>query len=135
MDKQVIIECVWYDSKRDFNKFIRKIENDNVVIIDYLLIKNKLIKADPYTQEPHKSIIGLNIINMIKDCFNGKKDPDIIVYSIKNMNLDTVANFKSLIQRNSNRPYTIGLNILNMSHVPSKEILNKFDYIKVIDND
>jgi hypothetical protein len=43
----VAIECVWYRSKRDFNKFLKSIEDPKAVIIDYLIIKNKLIKADP----------------------------------------------------------------------------------------
>lgn len=134
MDK-LIIECVWYESKRDFNKFIRNLKSDNKVIIDYSLIKNKLLKADPYTEEPHDSIIGLNIIKMLKKCFNGKKEPDMIIYSLKNMSVDTINNFKELLDSKANKPYCFKLNILNMDEVPTKQILNKFDYVKFIDND
>lgn len=134
MDK-LIIECVWYESKRDFNKFVRNLKSEKVVVIDYSLIKNKLLKADPYAEEPHDSIIGLNIIKMLKKCFDGKKDPEVIVYSLKNMSVDTINNFKELLDSKSTKPYCFKLNVLNMDNVPKKQILNKFDYVKFIDND
>ena len=130
----LIIECVWYESKRDFNKFIKSLESNNVSVIDYSLIRNKLIKADPYTNEPHDSIVGLNIMSMLKKCFNGKKEIDVIVYSLKNMELETVVNFKELVETHT-EDYTFILNVLNMQQVPNKKILNKFDYVKFIDND
>lgn len=135
MDK-IIIECVWYNSKRDFNRFVRGLKDKNLSIIDYSLIKNKLIKADPYENEPHDSIIGLNIINMIKSCFDdNKKTPEIIVYSFFNMNLETVINFKELIHSYTDGNHIITLNVLNMEKLPNKSILNKFDCVKFIDND
>lgn len=129
------IECIWYNSKRTFNKFINRLESENVVVIDYALIKNKLIKADPYENIPHDSIIGLNIINMLNSCFNGKRNPEVIVYSFLNMNLETVTNFKDLVNTHTDGNHTIGLNILNMDSIPDKNILNKFDWVKFIDND
>ena len=129
------IECIWYNSKRNFNKFIRGLESENIAIIDYTLIKNKLIKADPYENVPHDSIIGLNIINMLKSCFSGKKEIDTIVYSFLNMNLETVTNFKDLINTHTNGNHIMVLNVLNMDQVPDKNILNKFDFVKFIDND
>lgn len=134
MDK-ITIECVWYNSKRDFNRFVRGLESENVSVIDYSLIKNKLIKADPYENEPHDSIIGLNIISMIKSCFEGTKKPEVIVYSFFNMNLETIVNFKDLINSYTDGNHIIVLNILNMEKVPNKSILNKFDCVKFIDND
>ena len=38
----ILIECVWYKSKREFNKFIKTIEEPEYTVIDYLIIKNKL---------------------------------------------------------------------------------------------
>lgn len=135
MDNKKIIECVWYDSKRTFNKFVRNLDSDSVYVIDYSMIKSKLIKADPYENEPHDSIIGLNIIKMLSSCFGGKKDPDVIVYSFYNMDLETVVNFKELITSHTNGNHTMVLNILEMDEVPSKQVLNKFDCVKFIDND
>ena len=135
MDNKLVIECVWYDSKRSFNKFVRGLDSDKVYVIDYALIKNKLIKADPYENEPHDSIIGLNIIKMIKSCFEGNKNPEVIVYSFYNMDLQTVINFKELIHSHSGGNHTMVLNILDMEEVPVKAVLNKFDCVKFIDND
>lgn len=130
------IECVWYKSKRDFNKFVKAIEDPKVVIIDYLTIKNKLIKADPYREEPHDSIVGLHIINEINGLFvEDKEIPQTIVYSFRDLNTDTVSNFKELIHNNTEENYTFVLNVLKMSRTPSRAILNKFDCIKFVDND
>lgn len=136
MDDNLIIECVWYQSKRDFNKFIRAIEDPKACIIDYSLIKNKLIKADPYNEEPTDSVIGVNIISMIKSSL----DPEghqisTIVYSFKNLTVETVSNFKQLIDQSTNRNRVIILNVLNMDRVPSKKVLNIFDCVKFVDND
>lgn len=131
----ITIECIWYNSKRNFNKFVRGLESEHVTVIDYTLIKNKLVKADPYENIPHDSIIGLNIINMLKSCFSGKKEIDTIVYSFLNMNLETVTNFKDLINTHTDGNHTMVLNVLNMDQVPDKNILNKFDCVKFIDND
>lgn len=131
----ITIECIWYNSKRNFNKFVRGLKSEHVTIIDYTLIKNKLIKADPYENIPHDSIIGLNIINMLKTCFSGKKKTEVIVYSFLNMDLQTVTNFKDLINTHTDGNHTMVLNILNMDQVPNKNILNKFDCVKFIDND
>lgn len=133
----ILIECVWYKSKRDFNKFIKTIEEPNYTIVDYLIIKNKLIKADPYKQDPPDSVIGLNIINMIGAAFNEEKNPDLklIVYSFKNLTKETVVNFRDLIESNTDKEYTLALNVLNMDKTPKREILNKFDCVKFIDND
>lgn len=131
----ITIECIWYNSKRNFNKFVRGLESEHVTVIDYTLIKNKLVKADPYENIPHDSIIGLNIISMLKACFSGKKKTDIIVYSFLNMNLETVTNFKDLINTHTDGNHTMVLNVLNMDQVPDKNILNKFDCVKFIDND
>lgn len=131
----ITIECIWYNSKRNFNKFVRGLESEHVTVIDYTLIKNKLVKADPYENIPHDSIIGLNIINMLKSCFSGKREIDTIVYSFLNMNLETVTNFKDLINTHTDGNHTMVLNVLNMDQVPDKNILNKFDCVKFIDND
>jgi hypothetical protein len=131
-----IIECVWYKSKRDFNKFIKSIEDPSLVIIDYLNIKNKLIKADPYKAEPNDSIIALHIINTVRSIFSEEKQtPTTIVYTFKNLSTDTVSNFRELIESNTEESYTLALNVLKMERTPSRVILNKFDCVKFIDND
>ena len=132
----LIIECVWYRSKRDFNKFVRSIDEEQLSVIDYSIIKNKLIKSDPYNGEPNEYVIGLNIISSIETALGPKKGHvNTIVYSFKNLDADTIINFKDLIQSSTERPVEFVLNVLNMDKVPSKSILNKFDLIRIVDND
>ena len=128
---KITIECVWYNSKRDFNKFVRSIDHTGLVIIDYTLIKSKLIKADPYANEPTNSVIGLNIISMLKKCFQGKKKVKTIIYSLKNMDINTIINFKKLIETHTT-DYNFILNILDNDQIPNKEILSEFDHVKFI---
>ena len=135
MDSNLNIECVLYKSKRDFNKFVRSIEDPQLSIIDYSIIKNKLIKADPYNEEPIDSIIGLNIIQSLKNAVNPEKKPiTTVVYSFKNLNIDTVSNTKDLINSITEREISFVLNVLNMDQIPSKAILSKFDFVKFVDN-
>lgn len=135
MDSNLNIECVWYKSKRDFNKFVRSIDDPQLSIIDYSIIKNKLIKADPYNEEPIDSIIGLNIIQSLKNAVNPEKKPiTTVVYSFKNLNIDTVSNTKDLINSITERKISFVLNVLNMDQMPSKAILSKFDFVKFVDN-
>jgi len=135
MDSNLNIECVWYKSKRDFNKFVRSIEDPQLSIIDYSIIKNKLIKADPYNEEPIDSIIGLNIIQSLKNAVNPEKKPiTTVVYSFKNLNIDTVSNTKDLINSITEREISFVLNVLNIDQIPSKAILSKFDFVKFVDN-
>ena len=131
------IECTWHQSKRDFNKFIKSLGDSKILIIDYLIIQNKLMKADPFKDEPHDSIIGLNIVNMVSKALDEEREniPEIIVYSFKNLNVDTVVNFRDLIEKHTEREYSLALNVLNMPKSPKKEILSKFDCVKFIDND
>ena len=58
-----------------------------------------------------------------------------IVYSFKNLNEDTVVNFIGMVKSKTDRDLNFTLNVLNMSKVPSKDILSKFDSVKFIDND
>lgn len=132
----LIVECVWYQSKRDFNRFIRAIEDSEACIVDYMLIKNKLIKADPNRVEPSDSVIGVNIITMIKNALNPEHASiNTIVYSFKNLNIETVSNFKDLISTYTEREWTITLNVLNMDRVPGKHVSSKFDFVKLVKND
>lgn len=135
----LIIECVWYQSKRDFNKFIRAVVDTNACIIDYSLIKNKLIKADPYSEEPRDTVIGVNIISSIRSALNPTnpeaKQINTIIYSFKNLDIETVSNFKKLIKDHTDRDMTFILNVLNMNRLPSKKVLNAFDLVKFVDND
>jgi len=130
------IECVWYQSKRDFNKFVRAIEDPQLTVIDFSIIKNKLIKSDPYSKEPNDYVIGLNIMNSFKTVMNSeKKKTTTIVYTFRDLSQDTVLNFKEMVYSYTDRDIEFVLNSLNMSDVPSRSVLSQFDFIKFIDND
>ncbi len=130
------IECVWYQSKRDFNKFVRAIEDPQLTVIDFSIIKNKLIKADPYSNEPSDSVIGLNIMNSFKTAMNSeKKKTSTIVYTFRDLDATVISNFKEMVSSYTDREIKFVLNSLNMDRVPSKNILNQFDFVKFIDND
>lgn len=134
---KIRIECTWYKSKRDFNKFIKGLGDVSPLVIDYSIIQNKLMKADPDKEEPHDSIVGLTIINTISRALDEeyKEVPEVIVYSFRDLNTDVVLNFRQLIESHTEREYSLALNVLNMPRAPRKDILSKFDCVKFIDND
>ena len=130
------IECVWCKSKRDFNKFVRAIEDPNSTVIDFSIIKNKLIKADPYSNEPSDSVIGLNIMNSFRTTINSeKKKTTTIVYTFRDLDATVISNFKKMVASYTDMKIEFILNSLNMDKVPSKNILNQFDFVKFVDND
>jgi hypothetical protein len=132
----IVVECIWHQSRRDINRFIRSIEDPCLSVVDHSIITNKLIKADPHGIVPTPSIIGLNIISSIRSAVNlEKKTITTIVYPFKNLNEDTVINFMELVKSKTDRNLTFVLNVLNMPNTPSKNVLNKFDSVKFIDND
>lgn len=130
------IECVWYQSKRDFNKFVRAIEDPQSTVIDFSIIKNKLIKADPYSNEPSDAVIGLNIMNSFKTVMNSeKKITTTIVYTFRELDAEVISNFKKMVSDYTDRKIDFILNSINMEEVPEKKVLNQFDFVKFIDND
>ena len=130
------IECIWYQSKRDFNKFVRSIEDPQLTVIDYSIIKNKLIKADPYHNEPNSFVIGLNIMSYFNNKINSeKKTTTTIVYSFSNLEQDTVNNFKEMVSKQTDREIEFVLNILHTIDTPCNMTLDQFDRVNYINND
>lgn len=132
----LIIECVWCPSRREFNRFIRNIEKDMVKVIDHVSIKNKLIKSDPYGQDPSNSIIGLTIVNEITRCLRLETtNVNRVIYLFKNLDLEIVNNFKEMVELNSEREYTISLTLINTKEAVDTRIASLFDSINTIKND
>lgn len=128
------VECVWCSSKREFNKFIRDIDRKSTKVIDHVSIKNKLMKADPYTKEPNDSIIGLTIMSEIKrflldDRFN------LLIYQFKNLDETTVFNFISYIKDQSESTVEFSLVIIGRDDYPQSGVLEQFESINVLNND
>lgn len=130
------IDCVWCPSRRYFNKFIKDTTKESTKIIDFLSIKNKLIKADPYCGDPNDSLIGLTIINEITRCLRSDtKDVNRVIYVFRTLDLEVVNNFKKLIQTNTERELLISLIIIDKHTRVDNSILSQFDVIKLIQND
>jgi hypothetical protein len=122
------IECTWSPSRRDFNRFIRNIEKGNVKIIDYFLIKNKLIKSDPRAEEPCDSIIGLAIVNEITRILCNDNTNNRVIYLFRNIDYEVVSNFKNLIYANTDN-FEFSLTIINSNIFIEKRVVDLFDYI------
>lgn len=129
----LIIECVWCPSRREFNKFIKDIDKGSVCIIDHAFIKNKLIKADPYGQEPSDSIVGLNIINEITRQLRIENTEICrVIYLFKNLEFDVAYNFKNLIASKSERKFSIILTVIHNNTFVNKSIYDLFDSVNII---
>ena len=130
------IECVWCPSRREFNRFIRNTEKDMVKIIDHVSIKNKLIKSDPYGQDPSNSIIGLTIVNEITRCLRSDTmNVNRVIYLFKTLDFEIVTNFKELVYSNSEREYSISLTLINTREKIEERISVLFDSVNTIKND
>ena len=130
------IDCIWCPSRRDFNRFIKGTVKESTKIIDFFSIKNKLVKADPYGGDPNDSIIGLTIINEITRCLRSDtKDVDRVIYVFRSLDDDIVGNFKTLIQANTEREFSISLIVIDKNKKIDEKILAQFDSIELIQND
>ena len=79
---EITIECVWCNSRKEFNKFCRN--NPGETVIDFYSIRNKLVKSDPYDTEPHRSVIGLAIRDSFINVLNKNADLEKIIYLFSN---------------------------------------------------
>lgn len=129
----LIIECVWCPSRREFNKFIKDIDKLSTKVIDHASIKNKLIKADPYGQEPCDSVVGLTIISEItRQLHIDNIGVDRVIYLFKNLEFEVVTNFKNLIDSQSSRENIIILTIIHNNVQVDKRIVELFNTVNII---
>lgn len=129
----LIIECVWCPSRREFNRFIKDIDKLSTRVIDNVSIKNKLIKADPYGQEPSDSIIGLTIINEItRQLRHDNIEVTRVIYFFKNIEFEIANNFKNLIDSQSEREHTIILTIIHSNIKIEQRLLDLFSKVNII---
>ena len=130
------IECVWCPSRREFNRFIRNTDKEMIKIIDHVSIKNKLIKSDPYGQDPSSSIIGLTIINEITRCLRSESmNVNRVIYLFKTLEFEIVNNFKEMVEANSEREFEFSLTLINTKETIEKRIISLFDSVNTIKND
>ena len=131
------IECVWCNSKMEFNRFVRNYD-DNAYVINYIDITNKLMKADSNSRTPSDRLIGLHIHNQLK-MYNSKLNkfehhPKAIIYLIKHLNKNTIAGLKNTLDYIlEDHDITIDLTVINRDDYPKKGVLSQFEAVKFID--
>jgi hypothetical protein len=130
---KITIECVWCMSRREFNRFTKDTNKVTDKVIDYVSIKNKLIKADPYGQEPNDSIVGLAIINEItRQLHQENIGVTRVIYFFKNLEFEIVNNFKNIIDTYSQREYELILTVIHNNPKIDDKILNIFESVNFI---
>lgn len=127
---EITIECVWCNSRKEFNKFCRN--NPGETVIDFYSIRNKLVKSDPYDTEPHRSVIGLAIRDSFINVLNKNADLEKIIYLFKNLDAETIENFKLFLQETIEPTASLNLTVINRDDYP-KGVLKRFESVKIID--
>jgi hypothetical protein len=127
---EITIECVWCNSRKEFNKFCRN--NPGETVIDFYSIRNKLVKSDPYDTEPHRSVIGLAIRDSFINVLNKNADLEKIIYLFKNLDAETIDNFKLFLQETIEPAASLNLTVINRDDYP-KGVLKRFESVKIID--
>jgi len=127
---EITIECVWCNSRKEFNKFCRN--NPGETVIDFFSIRNKLVKSDPYDTEPHRSVIGLAIRDSFINVLNKNADLEKIIYLFKNLDAETIDNFKLFLQETIEPDASLNLTVINRDDYP-KGVLKRFESVKIID--
>ena len=130
MNDNIVIECIWCNSKKEFNKYCRN--NPGEIIIDHYSIRNKLVKSDPYDTEPHASVIGLAIRDTFVSMLNKHENLEKIIYLFNKLDDETVDNFKMFLGHTIEPTASLNLVVINRDDYP-KEILKKFAIVKIID--
>ena len=128
------IAGIWCKTKSDFDKHTRSEDYD--VIISHSDIYNRLLKSDPSDAEPSDIIISLYIQKLFGGLpvkYEGQ-DSVKVAFLFKNLNRETVGNFKDFIDGSFKSNY-IDLIIIDRCDYPKKGVLSLFDSVKFIDND
>ena len=131
------IECVWCNTKSEFNKFVR-LHDDFTYVINHIDVAKKLMKDDDSGRNPSDHLIGLHIHNQLK-MYNSKLDkfdnhPKTIIYLIKRLDKETAGNLKQTLNKIlSTNDIEYNLNIINRDDYPKRGVLSHFDSVKFID--
>lgn len=132
------IECIWCNSKTEFNRFVRQY-GDCAYVINYIDVTNKLTKADPYGNTPSDHMIGLHIHGQLK-MYSSKlekfdKHPKSIIYLLKRLNKETVDALRSTVVKLLNDEHDVHMNltVINRDDYPKRGVLSKFDSVKFLE--
>ena len=90
------IEGVWCKTRTEFEKLAKSGDYD--LTISYFDIVNRLVKSDPYSEEPSDVIVSLYIRKLIQKLINdkleGQNNDAKLLYMFKNLDSNAVLNFK-----------------------------------------
>lgn len=131
------IEGVWCKTRTEFEKLAKSGDYD--LTISYFDIVNRLVKSDPYSEEPSDVIVSLYIRKLIQKLINDKlegEDSDAkLLYMFKSLDSNAVLNFKHFIADLAGELYDMDLIIINRCDYPKRGVLSKFDNVRFIDHD
>lgn len=129
------VEGVWCKTRTEFERLSKSDNYD--LAVSYFDVFNRLVKSDPYNEEPSDLIISLYIRKMISKAIENNGDSSHIkmIYMFKDLDSNTVVNFKSFIEQIIDSPCELNLVIVNRCDYPKRGVLSKFDSVKFIDND
>ena len=133
------IEGVWCKTKTEFERLAKSGEYD--LTISYFDIVNRLIKSDPYSEEPSDIIVSLYIRKLIQKLVNDRIEKEVdgakLLYMFKDLNSDAILNFKRFIKDITpvESPLSMDLIIINRCDYPKRGVLSKFDNVRFIDHD
>jgi len=127
--KVTSIDCIWCYSKREFNKYVRIESDKSTTQVDYISIITKLVKSDFHDVEPHPFIIGMAIKNVLNNV-RKKQNSDRIIYLLKNLDVETVNNFKSLVFEMFEDLEDVNLVAINIDEEIDEDVLDLFSNYK-----
>lgn len=133
------IEGVWCKTRTEFEKLSKSGDYD--LTISYFDIVNRLIKSDPYSEEPSDIIVSLYIRKLIQKLVDNNVDKESegakLLYMFKDLNSDAILNFKKFITDITPEEvlFNMDLIIINRCDYPKKGVLSKFDNVRFIDHD
>lgn len=131
------IEGVWCKTRTEFEKLAKSGDYD--LTISYFDIVNRLVKSDPYSEEPSDVIVSLYIRKLIQKLIQDNVDSESeeakLLYMFKNLDSAAVLNFKEFIADLTMEPYDMDLIIINRCDYPKRGVLSKFDNVRFIDHD
>ena len=133
------IEGVWCKTRTEFERLAKSGDYD--LTISYFDIVNRLVKSDPFSEEPSDIIVSLYIRKLIQklvdDRLESGEESAKLLYMFKNLNSEAVLNFKDFITdlAPDEAPYNMDLIIINRCDYPKRGVLSKFDNVRFIDHD
>ena len=122
------IDLIVCNNKREFNKYSRTYGGKDSITIDYITITNKLIKSNFHESMPHPVVIGVAIKSAFTNVFN-KTANSRIIYMVKDLDLELVDNFKSMILDILGSEVHIDYGLVYINNTEREDVHCEFDNV------